>query len=303
MNSTLKELRKAIKGLVVMSADLEDMFIAFQNNQTPGLWTRVAYPCLKPLASWFKDYIRRVDFFRSWCEKGQPTSFWLPGFYYPQGFMTGALQTHARRYSLPIDQLNFSFIIKSMEGAEDATDAPEDGVYITGLYLEAGRWDRRQKKLKPSHAGEMMSLMPIIHFFPVMDYVANPADYLAPLYKTNLRAGVLNTTGSQCVLALSPLSPAKLALFVPSLRPNFCSRQSDGCLGNLPTRPKHKLHSGCQYPHRRRTAPLVCVCTSLPHSACAASPRSRTRRATNILRYSENYVRLLFRFGCVACAL
>jgi len=191
----LKELQKAIKGIVVMSADLEEMFTAFQNNVTPGLWTRVAYPCLKPLASWFKDYVRRVTFFRNWCEKGQPTSFWLPGFYYPQGFMTGALQTHARRYQLPIDQLNFSFIIKAMEGPEDVADAPADGVYITGLYLEAGRWDRRQKKLKPSLPGEMMSLMPLVHFFPVMDYVPNPADYQAPLYKTNLRAGILNTTG------------------------------------------------------------------------------------------------------------
>lgn len=131
-----------------MSADLEEMFTAFQNNVTPSLWTRVAYPCLKPLASWFKDYVRRVTFFRNWCEKGQPSSFWLPGFYYPQGFMTGALQTHARRYQLPIDQLNFSFIIKAMEGPEDVGDPPNDGMYISGLYLEAGRWDKRKKKLQ-----------------------------------------------------------------------------------------------------------------------------------------------------------
>ncbi|KAJ1494155.1 hypothetical protein T484DRAFT_1766740 [Baffinella frigidus] len=47
---------------------------------------------------------------------GQPSSFWLPGFYYPQGFMTGALQTHARRYQVPIDTLNFQYIVKAMEG-------------------------------------------------------------------------------------------------------------------------------------------------------------------------------------------
>jgi dynein heavy chain len=193
--STLKELQRAIKGIVVMSADLEEMFTAFQNNATPSLWTRVAYPCLKPLASWFKDYVLRVTFFRRWCEKGTPSSFWLPGFYYPQGFMTGALQTHARKYKLPIDQLSFSFLIKALEGPDDVADPPADGVYITGLYLEAGRWDRRQKKLKSSHPGEMMSLMPIIHFSPLMDYVPRAADYQAPLYKTNLRAGVLNTTG------------------------------------------------------------------------------------------------------------
>jgi dynein heavy chain len=195
MKSSLKELRKAIKGFVVMSGELEAMLQSFQNNQVPGIWTKVAYPCLKPLASWIKDFQRRITFFASWCEKGQPTSFWLPGFYYPQGFMTGALQTHARRYQLPIDTLNFAFVMKNLEAPEDVSDAPEDGIYIYGLYLEAARWDRRQKKLKPSNAGEMMSLMPIVHFQPVQNYVPNQADYQAPLYKTNLRAGVLNTTG------------------------------------------------------------------------------------------------------------
>lgn len=81
--------------------------------------------------------------------------------------MTGALQSHARRYQLPIDTLSFGFAVKTMETAEDVSDPPEDGIYIDGLYLEAARWDRRAKKLKPSNVGEMMSLMPVIHFNPV----------------------------------------------------------------------------------------------------------------------------------------
>lgn len=40
---------------------------------------------------------------------GKPTSYWLSGFYFPQGFLTGTLQTHARKYNLPIDQLKFDF--------------------------------------------------------------------------------------------------------------------------------------------------------------------------------------------------
>ena len=71
----------------------------------------------------------------------------------------------------------------------------DDGIYIDGLYLEAARWDRRAKKLRPSHVGEMMSLMPVIHFIPTVDYSDPPEDYQCPLYKTNVRAGVLNTTG------------------------------------------------------------------------------------------------------------
>jgi len=203
MRISLADLQKAIKGVVVMSAELEMMFTSFQNNQVPSLWSKVAYPSLKPLGSWLKDFHRRINFFKSWLVKGQPNSFWLPGFYYPQGFMTGALQTHARRYQLPIDTLNFGFTVKSMEGVDDVADAPEDGIYVEGLFLEAARWDRRTKKLKPSNMGEMMSLVPIIHFNPVQDYTPPPEDYECPLYKTNVRAGVLNTTGQSTNYILS----------------------------------------------------------------------------------------------------
>jgi len=41
-----------------------------------------------------------------------------------QGFMTGALQAHARRYRLAIDTLSFGYSIKSMEGGSDVSDPP-----------------------------------------------------------------------------------------------------------------------------------------------------------------------------------
>ena len=50
--SSLKMLDKAIKGLVVMSAELEEMFNCFNIQKVPGLWEKKAYPCLKPLNSW-----------------------------------------------------------------------------------------------------------------------------------------------------------------------------------------------------------------------------------------------------------
>jgi len=41
-----------------------------------------------------------------------------------QGFMTGALQSHARRYQLAIDTLSFGYSIKSLEAGSDVSDPP-----------------------------------------------------------------------------------------------------------------------------------------------------------------------------------
>lgn len=84
MKSTLLELKRAIRGLVVMSAELDDMFQAFLNNKVPPNWSKVSFASLKPLASWVRDLHNRVSFMRHWLQNGQPASFPLSLFYFPQ---------------------------------------------------------------------------------------------------------------------------------------------------------------------------------------------------------------------------
>lgn len=49
-----------------------------------------------------------------WITNGFPVSFWLPGIFFPQGFLTGTLQVHARKYDLPIDELSFEFHVTKL---------------------------------------------------------------------------------------------------------------------------------------------------------------------------------------------
>jgi len=51
---------------------------------------------------------------------GLPKSYWLPGLFFPQGFLTGVLQVHARKYDLPIDELSFNFTILPHERDHEA---------------------------------------------------------------------------------------------------------------------------------------------------------------------------------------
>ena len=53
--------------------------------------------------------------------------------------------------------------------------------------------------LTDSKPGEMNPPLVMLHMEPKMDFVPDEADYIAPLYKTGLRAGVLSTTGKCCL--------------------------------------------------------------------------------------------------------
>lgn len=109
--------------------------------------------------------------------------------------MTGVLQTHARTYRIAIDALSFSFDFLEAEGGEEMTEAPEDGVYIHGLFMDGARWDRDNALIADQHPNVMFDTLPVIHFKPQEDFRPDPDDYAAPLYKTSVRSGILSTTG------------------------------------------------------------------------------------------------------------
>lgn len=63
---SLVQLKKAIKGIIVMSSSLENMFNCFVFQRVPPEWEAAAYPCLKPLAAWIEDFFHRLEFLQSW---------------------------------------------------------------------------------------------------------------------------------------------------------------------------------------------------------------------------------------------
>lgn len=125
-----------------MSDILDGMYLSLQNNQVPKNWEKVAYPSLKPLASWYADLKERMAFMDDWLLNGSPKSFWISGLFFPQGFLTGVLQTHSRQYKIPIDKLSWCFAIQEAETLEEVEETPEDGVYVHGFYMDGARFNR-----------------------------------------------------------------------------------------------------------------------------------------------------------------
>ena len=70
MRNSLYSIQRAIKGLVLMTFELDAMYTSIINGQVPKNWEKVAYPSLKPLASWFRDLLQRVQFMNDWLTGG-----------------------------------------------------------------------------------------------------------------------------------------------------------------------------------------------------------------------------------------
>ena len=85
MVSTLASLQLALKGLVVLSSELEAMGNAVYDGKVPIPWSSKGYPSLKPLPLWYADLLRRLDFMSQWIEHGTPDVIWISVFFFPQG--------------------------------------------------------------------------------------------------------------------------------------------------------------------------------------------------------------------------
>ncbi|KAG2381746.1 hypothetical protein C9374_006130 [Naegleria lovaniensis] len=207
IRSTLTELQKAMNGLVLMSSELEKTFKSLLNNEVPELWA--AYPSRKPLGSWVEDLVERVAFMRNWLRNGLPKAFWLSGFFFPQGFFTGVLQTFARKYNVEIDSLSFTFRIMHEMTPEEIEEGPEDGVYVYGLYLNGAKWNKDKETLEESDNGEMNVKLPVIHFLPEKNHKTSPKCYECPLYKTSERKGKLSSLGQSTNFVISVELPTE----------------------------------------------------------------------------------------------
>ncbi|TYZ61102.1 hypothetical protein PybrP1_000394 [[Pythium] brassicae (nom. inval.)] len=219
ITKSLAEVQRALKGLVVLSAELEAMGNSMVNGQVPAMWSAVAYPSLKPLGSWVTDFLARLAFLQDWLDRGtSPPAFWISGFFFTQAFITGTQQNFARKHQLPIDQIGYDMVVLST--AHVSEKAP-DGAYVHGLFMEGARWDPEHMVVAESRHRELHVPMPVVHLLPKKREDIEPIKdtdpggtahvYLCPVYKTSLRQGTLSTTGHSTNFVMSirvPMAPA-----------------------------------------------------------------------------------------------
>ena len=194
IHDSLQAVQKAIKGEVVMSIDIAEVYRSLLDRQVPNAWKTVSYPSKKPLASWCRNLVDRVNFIQTWLRKGEPNVFWFSGLFFPQSFLTAVLQNYSRKYSVPVDKLSFEAKILSETIDSLAHPAP-DGAYIHGLFFDGAKWDSNECCLVDCDSNAVYTPCPVVHIIPKVDFVHPKEDYRCPVYRTAERAGVLSTTG------------------------------------------------------------------------------------------------------------
>ncbi|XP_074107880.1 dynein heavy chain 2, axonemal kl-2 [Cotesia typhae] len=185
---SVKDLQAGIKGLIVMSDELEEIFMCVYEGRVPSTWL-TAYPSLKPLGSWTRDLISRVQHLAKWAETTRtPLLFWLAAYTFPTAFLTAVLQTSARLLGLSIDSLTWEFNVINTE--DPITEPPEDGVYVRSIYLEGAGWNCKAGTLVEPAPLQLICDMPVIHFRPIESTRKKPKDvYNCPCYYYPLRSG------------------------------------------------------------------------------------------------------------------
>ncbi|KAJ8736206.1 hypothetical protein PYW08_006862 [Mythimna loreyi] len=190
VRTTLKDLLLAIDGTIIMNEALRDSLDNIYDAKVPNVWLRSSWSS-STLGFWFTEFLERTIQFSTWCFQARPNSFWMTGFFNPQGFLTAMRQEVTRAHkgwaldmvALHNDVTKFSY--------DEIKAPPPEGVYVHGMYLDGAGWDRRNLRLCESTIKVVYTVMPVIHVYAINSTAPkDPKLYLCPVYKKPVRTGL-----------------------------------------------------------------------------------------------------------------
>jgi dynein heavy chain, axonemal len=167
---------------------MESLQEALFLDKVPESWSKRAYPSMLSLGLWYNDLIQRVKELENWTGDFQlPAAIWLGGLFNPQSFLTAIMQTMARKNEWPLDKM-FLTVDVTKKTREELGNAPREGAYVCGLYMEGARWDAQTSQIGESKLKELTPVMPILFIKAIpVDRKETKNIYECPVYKTKMR--------------------------------------------------------------------------------------------------------------------
>jgi len=146
VRNQLRDIPLAMEGKIALGPELSDVVSSISRGIPPISWSKNSWSS-STLGAWMQILSRRAIQLNAWFTQNRPSSFWLPGFSNPQGFLTAAKQEVARKHNgwALDDVILQTKITKTIR--EDDLDAPNEGVHLHGLFLQGAAWDMKIQKL------------------------------------------------------------------------------------------------------------------------------------------------------------
>ncbi len=167
----LVQLQLAINGEVVMTAELQETLDSMFDARVPHFWENTLTGDefswrLPTLGLWFSSLLNRDNQYRTWLNEGRPNSFWLTGFFNPNGCLTAMKQEVSRKHKAEkwaLDDVVYHTEVTNFDRMEQVKSSPAEGIYIHGLFLDGAAWSRQEGHLVESQPKTLFVPLPILY--------------------------------------------------------------------------------------------------------------------------------------------
>jgi dynein heavy chain len=170
VSNMLQQLILAIKGEVVMTEELQLCLQAIYDARVPRMWLFTVAGdefswLLLSLGAWFASLQQRDEQDGTWLNSARPVSYWLTGFFNPQGMLTAMKQEVCRRRKNDPVKWALDDIMYHTEVTHynEAKSSPQEGCYIHGLSLEGAQFSKEHMMVVESEPKVLFSSLPVLH--------------------------------------------------------------------------------------------------------------------------------------------
>ena len=192
MSKSLSQLKKAIKGEIAMSAELDGLGTNLFNGQLPMMWRKLTPQTDKMLGSWVTYHLNRDAQYKAWVAEGEPKVMWLSGLSIPETYTAALVQTTCRRYGWPLDKTTLFTKVTKFTQSKDVGERLKDGCYVIGLSIEGAAWDTENQLLIRQPPKVLVQDLPIMQIIPVeANKLKLHGTIRVPLYITQQRRNAM----------------------------------------------------------------------------------------------------------------
>ncbi|XP_025020180.1 dynein heavy chain 10, axonemal, partial [Python bivittatus] len=192
MTKSLAELQRALAGEVGMSNELDEVARALFNGQIPNIWRKLAPDTLKTLGNWMIYFKNRFLQYTLWVEESEPSVMWLSGLHIPESYLTALVQATCRKNGWPLDRSTLYTQVTKYRTADEVTERPGQGCFVSGLYLEGADWDLENGCLIRSKPKVLIVDLPILKIIPIEAHRLKLQNtFRTPVYTTSMRRNAM----------------------------------------------------------------------------------------------------------------